>query len=1128
MKMRRQTFKRIICALLAAGTLFSTACSVETTEHYSSADETAESTVETEETTEPEETEEPIIMIDVTDTLTMRFFSKPTYQSVIAADLNAIISNGYSGESLYKDAFAKILPETLIFNADNECAFMFRLGQRTDIVYPALSDEFGFYISAHDAASVFGGKWVKGEDLSEFELCGAKIEYSADKTELIDKDGAREEITVKTDAAYDGEIFINANHLAKMTNLVLYKTDSGLLVYSAGEALDPLKGYYVAEEAGKLFLETANEIATFSANMFVDIPKIMTTGKTSVKVYSYPALDLNAQVLAYASQGVTPPVTLGPAIVAGQGESDKNSTVVRIFDAYQTLHTQFRAYGADVKGGVQVACAVNGDTYAILTAPYTSSSVTELKVFDANGSYLFSVKPEGSAPYAIAAGAFGGGEDCFAVMPMSGGSTVSYYSAKDGSYIGKTDISKNIKGRVLLSTDHEAEGAEGLIISVLGDKTEAYAVKGSDVAAIDVGSSQYNGVYSSAFGGYIATNDATDEYKAFSTVTVFKNGAETVLDTGNKENTFYSTMAENKQDSFVKRGHFWHVRVEFQGATAYKWLKKENTASVRSNDVADFAVPLNDAASKYNTQYNMWEPCFTHRWNKTAQMGYLINYIDPDTGEYAYAALNREGERMDYAELSSSFYNASYAPYVQAMDRLRFWTMRSYLGQLAVLYKKSPEHTVAVSPVHEHEIDTGNDSVGDYSVYMIEGFREHLLYKYGSLEAINDVFGTEFATVEEIDPPRNTGRGRWDRYSKKKFINDYLTEWEIYNRTIVSQRIVEAYREALLAGFPPELIKAHQIPEGDAVTGVLGEANTRVSPVDVVLNLGTGYGGTRYSVWYKNDGHFFSYAYDSGHRNITLGEYSAMSTNPDYSYEQLRYMVDNGLVFTHVMPWKGNVANGDVMDQNEKLAVDRLQSENIPRSASSGGVGDAHEYTSADGNAYNIVEIGSKEESTGLLKSIKEDGTHEGSVYLQPFHAQVNTVDLAKASAISGKGELKLDVTGRLGSDEREVIGINHGDSVDIRINAKKAGGKVTVRVFNGKYEISELAYTFKIEDAAEYRYEFKNQLYIEDCDIVIEYSGVDATVDAVFMYEMCARRYYGETMPAAHEGGVSFDLITK
>ena len=102
----------------------------------------------------------------------------------------------------------------------------------------------------------------------------------------------------------------------------------------------------------------------------------------------------------------------------------------------------------------------------------------------------------------------------------------------------------------------------------------------------------------------------------------------------------------------------------------------------------------------------------------------------------------------------------------------------------------NPEHLVGVSPVHEHEINVPG-SVGDYNQHMIQGFRLYLLQQFGSLEQINQKLGTTFASVDEIDPPRDSGRGEWDLYQ-----GDYFTQWALYKRYIVSKRSLprSAYR----------------------------------------------------------------------------------------------------------------------------------------------------------------------------------------------------------------------------------------------------------------------------------------------------------------------------------------------
>ncbi|MBQ1847341.1 MAG: beta-galactosidase, partial [Clostridia bacterium] len=421
------------------------------------------------------------------------------------------------------------------------------------------------------------------------------------------------------------------------------------------------------------------------------------------------------------------------------------------------------------------------------------------------------------------------------------------------------------------------------------------------------------------------------------------------------------------------------------------------------------------------------------------------------------------------------------------------------------------------------EIDSGAKSVGDYNVKMIAGFADWLKQSYGTIENVNKKYGTSFASFEELDAPRDTKRGDWDKYSKKKTKNAYFTEWVLYNRYIVSQRVIESYREALLAGFPPELIKAHQIPEGDAVAGLLGEADTRLSPVEIVLACGTGYGGTRYGVWYKSSDSFFALAANAGQHNITLGEYSAMSMNAEEAYKQLKYMYDNGIVFTHVMSWAGNAEGGDVMDKNEQYAIDKLQENEYPRSASSGGTGDIRAYVNGD-TAYNIIEIGSKAESAGLLKSVKADGTFDGTVYLQPFHAAVEVSEIAGNIAANGTGKLVYEI--RRG----EINNLNYNDEVEIRLSAKpvRERGVITVKVYQGEYETPCVQYSFRVTgEETEYRYVLKDQTYLENCRIEIEYERVNVSDGTVtLMYECAARKYYGELDPRPHKGGVSFDLM--
>ena len=1132
---------RLFCVLLAALFVFAVGCETkpdDTDTDTQTVTET-EPDSETEEETDPPETEEEIVMVKVSDNLEMPRINNPAVLKSVNMDLNAILKSGYGAKSLVEDTFASVKNKVVIFKADRGYDYCYVMGKQTALAAEGLTTEEGFLLDLYDMSLIFGGEYSHdetGEAVKTVYKFGDTTLTCEDTAGVIEKGGEKKEITVRTvskligdDNDYTKLHYLPVNDIAEVIGLDVYFTESGLVFFSVGEAFDRLRGYYVANEAEKMFMTDEAQIDKYSQNMFISIPNIIKLTEKNISAYTFPDTDLNANVSVYAQQGVTSSVKLGPAIVAGQGENDENYTVVRVFDIYQTMHTQFNAYPASVRGGVQVAAAVTDDGVNILTAPFKAENVKELRVFDANGAFRFTVVPSGKAPYAIAAGSFDSDDDVFAVAPMYGTgdeTEVELFSAKNGSKLGSMKVKAGSKNKLTMSPVQAASGHEGLILS-FGDT--AYEVKDGEVVSVTLDGKTYNGVYASAFGGYVATADTDDEYKAFSHVIEIKDGVQNEINAGRKENMFVSTKASKNTD-YIKHGVFWHIRVEY-GTPVMGQLQNKKTYPIRTGGIDQFTIgPDVEVGKQYNTRYNMWEPCSTHRWGKTAQMGYLINYVDPESGEYLYATLNKKGMRNDYVELGSAFYNATYAPNIEALDKLNFWTRRTYMNKLATYYRKAPEYTVAVSPVHEHEIDSGAQSVGDYNPRMIAGFAQYLKDLFGTIENVNEKFGTSFTSFEELDAPRGTKRGDWDKYSTKKRTYAYFTQWSLYNRYIVSRHVIMSYREALLAGFPPELIKAHQIPEGDAVSGLLGEADTRISPIDVVIADGTGYGGTRYGVWYSAGYNFFDLAVNSGQHTITLGEYSAMSTNPEDSFKQLKYMFDNGITFTHVMPWAGAVAQGDVMDKNEQYAIDKLQSLNEPKSASSGGTGDVRAYTDGE-TSYNIVEIGSKPESAGLLKSINEDGSFEGTVYLQPFHAFVGVVDLASDVKATGEGKFSYELKGKVNAKGGEVEGFNYGDTAELRIFAKPTGkrtGHITIKISHEGYEVPVVEYTFNVTgEEAEYRYVFKNQVYLQDCVMTVEYDRVDITdLDLTMIYEMTARKYFNEVDPKPHAGGVSFDLM--
>ena len=886
-------------------------------------------------------------------------------------------------------------------------------------------------------------------------------------------------------------------------------------------------------------------------NAFITLPSKVSAGTNTV-FYTEPSLNLGLQTNVYYAALGDVTVTAGPELVAGQGPDRQNYTLVRVFNRQQAISAQFLAYPPDVRGGVQVAAATfagaSGKETLIVTAPYVNegTGAEALRVYDTQGLIRCAVTPEElNAPYVIAAGRFteGSEDDQLAVASavMNGGElTVNIYSVAD------MKLQKTVKaacgiadGKTVVFSVRKGQGGDRLLVYTDGART-AYELdpKSGTAEALPFELSENaTGVYDSAFDGRynVTVADGT-----FSYVDTFApaGGSATRNNVGGRENRFYSSFAKKNADGYVDNGTFHHVRVDLAAPILGK-LKSSDTArqlltDSENNTYKRWSVNFRES-NVFHNGYHMWEPCFTHRWNVNNSTKILAGVVDRD-GNLMYGSIGRDNISVNYLELGSAFLIGTYADGILEMNKMRIYPLRSYLQGLAVDFrgeKGEPEKMIAVSPVHEQEINVAG-SVGDYNVYMIRGFREYLLSLYGSIENINKRFGTNFANEDEFDAPRfdpkkddpSECRGQWDRYGD----SDFFTQWSLYTRFIVNKRIMEAYREALLAGFPPESINAHQIPEGDAVSGFLGEADTRLSPIEAVTVCGTAYGGTRYGVYYKDDNNFLNQAFKAGHTNITLGEYGSITTNRDEALNQLRYMWSHGVRFLHmIIPLDTNSTEYKASKKGEEYAINTLQKENQPRTVNTGITKGAAAYE-GNGLKFDIVQMSRPSENgnaigTGLLKSVNADGSWEGTVYLSPFHANVDI------------SNIKMSGSAAAGFTSADIDGLQCGDQVELSFIAAYSGegGRVRIRAYNGGYLLSGSETVYDLySEFTPYRFVFSNQLTPEKIRIEVTFENVDkgsvdvASLFCTAQYEDIAHKYFGDNDSSAARGGVSFDIIER
>ena len=258
----------------------------------------------------------------------------------------------------------------------------------------------------------------------------------------------------------------------------------------------------------------------------------------------------------------------------------------------------------------------------------------------------------------------------------------------------------------------------------------------------------------------------------------------------------------------------------------------------------------------------------------------------------------------------------------------------------------------------------------------------------------NARFGTGFR--EYFDAPRDFGRGDWDAYSDG---NGFAVAWLEYQRWLVNRTLAGTYREALLAGVPPEMIKCHQIPSSYAVEQGYGKGLTRISPIDYAMSCGVGYGFTRFGVFYDEPGNVVEGSYSSGFDSAVMGEFQPLTTDGEVAYRQLRYVFDHGVRAAHVLFWAKNHSPNytpEMSKYNETMhaAMQRLIDEDPRRPGQAGGVGQVRGYVREDGEKMAIISVGTGADYTGLIKSVRADGTMEGSVYVVPFHAAVGVVEL--------------------------------------------------------------------------------------------------------------------------------------
>jgi hypothetical protein len=849
-------------------------------------------------------------------------------------------------------------------------------------------------------------------------------------------------------------------------------------------------------------------------------------------------LDLSAQ-LGDLSGEVKPPVPPAPELVVGEGEDPGNHTLVKVLDGYGIARVQFLAYGPEVMGGVQVE---GGDSRSlgpcIVTAPLSSTQVRQVRVFDRQGGLLGEFEPGArlQPPYLIAMGDFlrnhpGDEVAITSRYGLTGMPCEVLLYDTDGSLLSTYRVRGEVPaGPRAMSAARDALGAR-LVLTLPQQKRAAIL---DPSAAFDPATNEgrWRDLPPLPEGGaaYLSAT-ATDTFlvagpeKELSTLwSVAPDGRVEQLNVGRRENLFYleGYVADDPavgEGQYVKRGRFRHIRTDLSApAASDPALCERDPEAVGGPDFLQRHLGVLDGYDKELP--STWEPCFTHRMMKGSFKAWH-DVIDPETKLPRYLMLTRKDNPVDYGEFDTSGFNAStYAFGIPGLENLYVRPLRTFLHNLAPRFRSNPEHFVQVEPNHEHEIAVERDgTVGDYNPRMIEGFYQYLRSLYGGDGAsLNGEFGTPFA--EYFDAPRQFGRGAWDETSGD---NPFFRQWVDYNRYVVTRRVAQTFREALLAGFPPESIACHQIPDLYAIgdTKAFSKVVSRITPVDYMLNAGVGYGFTRYGVWYKKDHDALQDAHRSGFDMISIGEYQALHPDADVAYQQLRFIFENGGYGVHCMNWPAGYDKGYNLAMT--AAAKRLVEKEAPRPGMTGGVGQVRSVGTGD-QAFHIACLGTGPEHTGLLKSLRKDGSWEGSVYVVPFHAHVEVERLPVTAQQVSVGQ---PVT--IGPLE----GLDSGSQVEVSFWAQApAETKLGFRVERDGRPLPGMADAVTVGTQWRFcRFVLRVQLPVDKTGLVLttdeaQVSLRDFTVTR--QTERTPKLTTGKLDGQAHRGSVTFDVLSQ
>jgi hypothetical protein len=274
-------------------------------------------------------------------------------------------------------------------------------------------------------------------------------------------------------------------------------------------------------------------------------------------------------------------------------------------------------------------------------------------------------------------------------------------------------------------------------------------------------------------------------------------------------------------------------------------------------------------------------------------------------------------------------------------------------------------------------------------------------------------------------------------------------------------------------------------------------------------------------VWFNKPHNAFKAGFTSGFDSITFGEYQALTADQDLANEQLIHVWKKGGNAIHAMNWPASHDRG--FNQTMKGAIEHLlENYDKPRTVVTGGISKIKDYE-ANGHSLNVAAIGQGDSKRGLLKSLRADGSWEGSVYAVPFRTVISTRDLQVTDA--------RDFVGARVLETEPILGIEGGEQFVAQFQGSSArGGEIRFRLRHrdGGYLPGYDQIIKATASSRAYRFVLRSQMPADGLILSMEIPNdfQPRNISAQRQTEEVARPHRDDHEGIPHQGGMNFDLL--